>query len=159
MNVGGDQLLQRAGEVVDRPFRVMQLFQPEQADAEGPEIRWFVALQRHAGGGLQAEGEELLAVLDIGVGGVADDDAGLSGEQLVDLFAWDEATFLRMTEGGPIRRIGHERWLRNVAVSLGNALAKTHSANVRAALHTRAAHESALVREHVQWALENENIE
>ena len=85
--------------------------------------------------------------------------AGLSGEQLVDLFAWDEATFLRMTEGGPIRRIGHERWLRNVAVALGNALAKTHAANLRAALHTRAAHDSALVREHVQWALENENME
>jgi len=85
--------------------------------------------------------------------------AGLSGQQLVDLFAWDEATFLRMTEGGPIRRIGHERWLRNVAVALGNALAKTHAPELRAALQTRAAHESALVREHVAWALENENIE
>ena len=64
-----------------------------------------------------------------------------------------------MTEGGPIRRIGHERWLRNVAVALGNALAKTHAPELRAALQTRAAHESALVREHVAWALENENIE
>ena len=85
--------------------------------------------------------------------------AGLSGQQLVDLFAWDEATFLKTTEGGPIRRIGHERWLRNVAVALGNALAKTHAPELRAALLTRAEHESALVREHVAWALENENIE
>ena len=49
--------------------------------------------------------------------------APLVGQQLVQLFAWDEATFLRQTEGGPIRRIGHERWLRNIAVALGNAAA------------------------------------
>ena len=79
--------------------------------------------------------------------------AGLSGQQLVHLFAWDEATFLRLTEGGPMRRIGHERWLRNVAVALGNALRATGSAEVRAALQTRAEHDSALVREHVAWAL------
>ena len=83
--------------------------------------------------------------------------AGLSGQQLVNLFAWDEATFLRLTEGGPIRRIGHERWLRNVAVALGNALRATGSATdnaaLRAALQTRAQHGSALVREHVAWAL------
>ena len=85
--------------------------------------------------------------------------AGLSGAQLVDLFAWDEATFLRMTEGGPIRRIGHERWLRNVAVALGNALARTHAPALRAALQTRADHESALVREHVAWALAQENTD
>ena len=84
--------------------------------------------------------------------------AGLSGQQLVQLFAWDEATFLRLTEGGPIRRIGHERWLRNVAVALGNALrasvGATDSAEVRAALQARAQDGSALVREHVAWALE-----
>ena len=82
---------------------------------------------------------------------------GLVGEQLVDLFAWDEATFLRRTEGGPIRRIGHERWLRNIAVALGNALRQASGAQaalLRAALATRARHESALVREHVAWALE-----
>ena len=83
--------------------------------------------------------------------------AGLSGQQLVQLFAWDEATFLRLTEGGPIRRIGHERWLRNVAVALGNALrasvSATDSAELRAALQSRAHHSSALVREHVAWAL------
>ena len=80
--------------------------------------------------------------------------AGLTGQQLVHLFAWDEPTFLRLTEGGPIRRIGHERWLRNIAVALGNALGATGDAGVRAALQSRAGHESALVREHVGWALE-----
>ena len=79
--------------------------------------------------------------------------APLVGQQLVQLFAWDEATFLRMTEGGPIRRIGHERWLRNIAVALGNALRATGDERLRAALRTRADDASALVREHVAWAL------
>ncbi len=70
------------------------------------------------------------------------------------LFAWDEPTFLRMTEGGPIRRIGHERWLRNVAVALGNALRATGDEALRTALKARADAPSALVREHVAWALE-----
>ena len=81
---------------------------------------------------------------------------GLVGQQLVHLFAWDEATFLRQTEGGPIRRIGHERWLRNIAVALGNALRSadaTQAPLLRAALQTRAVHDSVLVREHVAWAL------
>ena len=88
--------------------------------------------------------------------------AGLSGQQLVQLFAWDEATFLRLTEGGPIRRIGHERWLRNVAVALGNALRAAGSAAdaaaLRAALQSRAQHGSALVREHVAWALSQNGL-
>ena len=83
--------------------------------------------------------------------------APLVGQQLVQLFAWDEATFLRQTEGGPIRRIGHERWLRNIAVALGNALRAAQDAEqagqLRAALQSRADHDSALVREHVAWAL------
>ena len=83
--------------------------------------------------------------------------AGLSGQQLVHLFAWDEATFLRQTEGGPIRRIGHERWLRNIAVALGNGLRTSASPALtlalRTALQTRAQHDSALVSEHVAWAL------
>ena len=85
--------------------------------------------------------------------------AGLSGQQLVDLFAWDEATFLRMTEGGPIRRIGHVRWLRNLAVAAGNALAvmlagDAQRAHLLAALQAQAGHPHALVQEHVQWALQ-----
>ena len=85
-----------------------------------------------------------------------DERKGLAGQQLVHLFAWDEATFLRMTEGGPIRRIGHERWLRNVAVALGNALRATGDGALRAALQSRAEDPSMLVREHVAWALEFE---
>jgi len=75
---------------------------------------------------------------------------GLDAAELISLFAWDEPTFLRHTEGSPIRRIGHQRWLRNLAVALGNAPA---SPQVVAALEARADHPSALVREHVQWAL------
>lgn len=74
----------------------------------------------------------------------------LDAGDLVELFAWDEATFLARTEGTAIRRIGHERWLRNIAVALGNAPC---SDAVVAALSARAAHPSALVREHVAWAL------
>src|SRR5205085_10426123 len=80
--------------------------------------------------------------------------AGMSGTQLVELFSWSEEEFLARTEGSPIRRIGHERWLRNIAVALGNALRATGDPAVREALLTRAEHPSALVREHVRWALE-----
>ena len=73
----------------------------------------------------------------------------LDAPTLVNLFAWDEATFLRRTEGSPIRRIGYEAWLRNIAVALGNA---PSSPTVIAALNTRADHPSPLVREHVGWA-------
>ena len=75
---------------------------------------------------------------------------GLDAAALTALFAWSEAEFLARTEGSAIRRIGHECWLRNIAVALGNA---PTSPEVLAALQTRAHHPSALVREHVQWAL------
>ena len=75
---------------------------------------------------------------------------GLDRATLVDLFAWDEPTFLARTEGSGIRRLGHERWLRNIAVALGNA---PPSPGRSAALAARAAHPSALVREHVAWSL------
>jgi epoxyqueuosine reductase len=86
---------------------------------------------------------------------LADFDAreGLSGSSLVAFFAWSEAEFLRRTEGSPIRRIGHERWLRNLAVALGNALRAAPDDAVSSALQTRADHPSELVREHVAWAL------
>jgi epoxyqueuosine reductase len=74
----------------------------------------------------------------------------LDGAALTTLFAWTEEEFLRNTEGSAIRRIGHERWLRNVAVALGNA--PTDGAIV-AALRARTDDPSALVREHVQWAI------
>ena len=76
---------------------------------------------------------------------------GLDASSLVDLFAWSEMDFHARTEGSAIRRIGYERWLRNVAVALGNA---PPSESVRQALAARRSHPSALVREHVEWALE-----
>ncbi len=81
----------------------------------------------------------------------------LVGQKLVNLFSWDEATFLKNTEGGPVRRVSHERWLRNVAVALGNALREAgpeEAGVLRAALLSRADHPSELVREHVAWALQ-----
>ena len=75
----------------------------------------------------------------------------LDGSTLVALFEWTEAEFLRKTEGSAIRRIGYECWLRNVAVALGNA---PTTPPVVAALEARREHPSALVREHVEWALQ-----
>jgi epoxyqueuosine reductase len=75
---------------------------------------------------------------------------GLDRATLVELFAWSQAEFDERLRGSPIRRIGYEQWLRNLAVGLGNA---PRSAAVLAALRSRADHPSALVREHVQWAL------
>ena len=77
---------------------------------------------------------------------------------LLELWQWDEATFLQRTQGSPIRRIGHVRWLRNLAVALGNALRGAEGAEadadaIRRALHQRASHPEVLVREHVAWAL------
>ncbi len=74
----------------------------------------------------------------------------LHDRELIALFSWSELDFSRNTEASPIRRLGYERWLRNVAVALGNAPA---SARVEALLRQRLEHPSALVREHVQWAL------
>jgi epoxyqueuosine reductase len=77
---------------------------------------------------------------------------GLDAIDLCEVFAWDEECFLNRTEGSAIRRIGHERWLRNIAVALGNA---THSSRaVIQALEKRLGHPSALLREHVRWALD-----
>ena len=75
---------------------------------------------------------------------------GLDAPELIKLFAWTEAEFLNYTEGSAIRRIGHECWLRNIAVALGNA---PKDDNIIAALEMRSDHPSALVREHVAWAL------
>ena len=75
---------------------------------------------------------------------------GLDRTGLVELFGWSEAQFLERTAGSAIRRIGYERWLRNIAVALGNA---SRSEAVIVALNCRADHPSELVREHVRWAL------
>lgn len=76
---------------------------------------------------------------------------GLDDAELTDLFMWDEQTWLEKTEGSAIRRIGHERWLRNIAVALGNA--KT-SAKVLTVLAARENDDSPMLAEHVQWALQ-----
>jgi epoxyqueuosine reductase len=83
-----------------------------------------------------------------------DERKGLTGRQLAELFGWSEEEFLRHTEGSAIRRIGHERWLRNIAVAIGNALRVQDDPALRSALQARVDHPSALVREHVAWALE-----
>ena len=75
---------------------------------------------------------------------------GLDAATLVELFAWDETTFNDRLAGSAIRRIGHERWLRNLAVGLGNARPEQP---VIDALRSRTDHPSALVREHIAWAL------
>jgi epoxyqueuosine reductase len=83
-----------------------------------------------------------------------DERNGLGSADMVDLFGWEEEEFNRRMEGSPIRRIGHERWLRNLAVGLGNAAAQAKGdERIVAALRERAGHPSALVREHVAWAL------
>jgi len=96
-----------------------------------------------------------------------DERAGMSGVQLAHLLRWTEAQFLQHTEGSAIRRIGHARWLRNVAVALGNALSALGALRDASgpealemrqqgldALRQRAAHPDAVVREHVEWALQ-----
>ena len=76
---------------------------------------------------------------------------GLDSASLVNLFAWDEAEFLSRTEGTAIRRIGHEMWLRNIAVALGNS---PPSAQAISALQSRLGKYQPLVEEHVRWALD-----
>jgi len=75
---------------------------------------------------------------------------GLDQASLVELFGWTETEFDERLRGSAIRRIGYERWLRNLAVGLGNA---PTSPEVLNALSSRRAHPSPLVREHVEWAL------
>ncbi|MBU1284963.1 MAG: tRNA epoxyqueuosine(34) reductase QueG, partial [Gammaproteobacteria bacterium] len=74
----------------------------------------------------------------------------LDNAELAELFGWSEDEFLSRTEGSPLRRAGYERWLRNLAVGLGNA---PSSIPVMEALKARREHPSELVREHVEWAL------
>jgi epoxyqueuosine reductase len=77
----------------------------------------------------------------------------LESADLLSLFAWDETQFLDRTQGSSIRRIGHERWLRNIAVALGNA---PFDSEIVAALNKRLDGASALVQEHIEWALEQQ---
>ena len=72
---------------------------------------------------------------------------------LLELFTWDEATFLSKTEGTPMRRSGHELWMRNIAVALGNA---DYSNEIITALENKLSMGSDLVKEHVEWALKQQ---
>jgi len=74
----------------------------------------------------------------------------LDASRLIDLFSWNEAAFLKNTEGSAMRRIGHQQWLRNIEIALGNA---TTSEEVIQALQARLNHPSEMVREHINWAL------
>ena len=76
---------------------------------------------------------------------------GLDNSTLLELFNWSEEEFLQKTEGSAIRRIGHVRWLRNIAVALGNG--KTN-AKTLSALQQKQLHDNVLVREHANWALQ-----
>ncbi|MGB2817479.1 MAG: tRNA epoxyqueuosine(34) reductase QueG, partial [Burkholderiaceae bacterium] len=76
---------------------------------------------------------------------------GLDRATLVELFGWTEQEFNERHAGSAIRRIGHGRWLRNIAVALGNAASSTAVAE---ALRARADDPDPLVREHVAWALD-----
>ena len=76
---------------------------------------------------------------------------GLDETSLIELFSWTETEFKKKTEGTAIRRIGYELWLRNIAVGLGNAITSTR---VISALKARQNNSTKLVKEHIDWALE-----
>ena len=79
---------------------------------------------------------------------------GLDDVSLIELFGWTQAMFEANLAGSAIRRIGYAQWLRNIAVGLGNA---PYTEAIMQALQTRADDESELVREHVQWALQQQH--
>ena len=80
---------------------------------------------------------------------------GLDAPELVELFEWSEPEYLARTEGSALRRLGYRRWLRNLAVALGNA---PRSEAAAAALRARADDGDAVVREHVAWALAQQEV-
>ncbi|MCG7910208.1 MAG: tRNA epoxyqueuosine(34) reductase QueG [Candidatus Thiodiazotropha taylori] len=80
----------------------------------------------------------------------------LDSSGLIALFEWDEATFLQKTEGSAIRRIGYQRWQRNLAVALGNA---PPSVAVAEALLRQLEQASPMVKEHILWALDRQRIQ
>ena len=81
---------------------------------------------------------------------------GLEDVDLIDLFSWSREEFLNQTEGSAIRRAGYECWLRNIAVALGNAPA---TMDIVEALKGRLDGASAMVEEHIRWALEQQHRE
>jgi len=71
---------------------------------------------------------------------------------LMDIFQWTEPEFLKKTEGSAIRRIGHSQWIRNIAIALGNAPFSTKTLQL---LKTRELDPDEVIKEHVQWAIDN----
>jgi epoxyqueuosine reductase len=86
---------------------------------------------------------------------LADFDArpGLQSPDLLSVWDWDEAEFMHRMEGSAIRRIGHQRWQRNIAVAMGNALRRADDPRLRQALASALPGSTALVGEHIAWAL------
>ncbi|HIF17584.1 MAG TPA: tRNA epoxyqueuosine(34) reductase QueG [Cycloclasticus sp.] len=78
----------------------------------------------------------------------------LDSIDLIDIFEWSEDTFLKRTEGSAIRRIGYESWVRNIAVALGNA---PKSDAILDALFKKKSHANPIIREHVRWAIQQQN--
>jgi epoxyqueuosine reductase len=85
----------------------------------------------------------------------------LTDRKLLDLFAWSEKEFLSNTQGGPIRRIGYQSWLRNIAVALGNAIRDDDSdtGEIIQALENKRLSASTMVCEHIDWALAQVNCD
>ncbi|WMN61141.1 tRNA epoxyqueuosine(34) reductase QueG [Pseudoalteromonas xiamenensis] len=79
--------------------------------------------------------------------------AKLKDRSLAELFLWDEATFLKHTEGSAIRRIGHEKWLRNLSVGMGNA---DYDETIVSALESRRENATPVILEHIDWALKQQ---
>jgi len=77
----------------------------------------------------------------------------LDTASLIELFCWDEPTFLKNTEGSAIRRIGYESWIRNIAIALGNA---PRSKQVINSLRTKQDDTNTVIQEHVRWALQEQ---
>jgi epoxyqueuosine reductase len=76
-------------------------------------------------------------------------------QSLIALLLWDEATFLKQTEGSAIRRIGFNRWQRNLAVAIGNAPYSDKNLEVLESVHL---HADSMVREHIEWALAQQHL-
>lgn len=74
------------------------------------------------------------------------------GSDFLTLFAWDEVTFLRQTEGSPIRRIGHAKWQRNLAIAIGNSMKNQHNEEVLSCLKNHRSDDAAC-RDAVAWAI------
>jgi epoxyqueuosine reductase len=85
-----------------------------------------------------------------------DQRPALAAPTLIELWRWSESDFLRLTEGSAIRRIGHPRWRRNLAVALGNTLRDHGDAATAQALRDAYAGADAGLREHIEWALQGE---